>query len=262
MSNYQDFKGNDKDITEEKKICCSLESLNDLNSIKKFDIIIIDEVETVLNQLDSATMKGSTVKNYELLKYFINTSEKVFVADAFIMNRTIDFTNNFNGDKTIIINDKPIIKRQAVEIHEELIFDVLIDSIKKDGKNYCCFGSEKRMRRYYDDIIKLDLLKKDEILYYCSTADDFKTKETLNNINEEWSKYKLIMTTPTITVGCSFIIPDYFHNTFIISYPSCNARDIFQTHMRARTLINNKIYYSIPEPKKYNFIRSQAKILL
>jgi hypothetical protein len=32
--------------------------------------------------------------------------------------------------------------------------------------------------------------------------------------------------------------------------------------MRARNLINNTVYYCIPEPKKYNFIRSQARILL
>ena len=32
--------------------------------------------------------------------------------------------------------------------------------------------------------------------------------------------------------------------------------------MRARNIINNKIYFSIPEPKKYNFIKSQANILL
>ena len=68
------------------------------------------------------------------------------------------------------------------------------------------------------------------------------------------------MTTPTITVGCSFSVAEYFDNTFIISYPSCVVRDIFQMHMRARTIKNNKIIFSIPETKTYNFIRSSANI--
>ena len=68
------------------------------------------------------------------------------------------------------------------------------------------------------------------------------------------------MTTPTITVGCSFSVPDYFDNTFIISYPSCVVRDLFQMHMRARTIKNNKIYFSLPDPKTYNFIKCYANI--
>jgi hypothetical protein len=79
-------------------------------------------------------------------------------------------------------------------------------------------------------------------------------------MNQEWAKYKLVLTTPTITEGCSFFVPDYFDNTFMISHPPCAVRDLFQTHMRARTIKNNKMYFSIPEPNTCNFIRSQANI--
>ena len=260
LVNYLDFKENKQEITKHKKICCSLESLQDLEIIEKFDIIILDEVETVLNIFSSPTMKGNTTYNYNLLKSYIEKSERVFAADAFITNRTIDFINNFKGDKTIIINEKPNIEREAVEVHENKILNVLCDSIKRGEKNYVCFGSAKKLNLFYDSIIKNKLLEKEDILYYTSTADDNKTKETLNNINNEWVNFKLIMTTPTITVGCSFSVLDFFHNTFIVSYPSCVVRDIFQMHMRARTIKNNKIYFSIPETKTYNFIRSSANI--
>jgi hypothetical protein len=260
--NYQDFKGQPtKEITKYKKIVCSLESLQDIKEIEKFDIIILDESETILNQLDSSTMKGVTILNYNLLCFYINNSEKVFVADAFIMNRTINFINNFTGEKALIINDKHNTSRTATEVHEDLIFDVLIKSINKGENNFCCFGSQSKLRKFMHKIIEMNILKRDEIIHYTSTSDDNKTKKTLNNINGEWVKYRLVLTTPTITVGCSFT-QLFFHNTFIISYPSCSVRDLFQTHMRARNLINNTVYYCIPEPKKYNFIRSQTRILL
>lgn len=260
LVNYLDFKENKQEITKHKKICCSLESLRDIEFIDKFDIIILDEVETVLNIFSSPTMKGNITYNYNLLKSYIDKSERVFAADAFITNRTIDFINNFKGDKTIIINEKPNIERGAIEIHENKILNVLCDSIKRGEKNYVCFGSAKKLNLFYDSIIKNKLLEKEDIIYYKSSADDNETKKTLNNINNEWVKYKLVMTTPTITVGCSFSVPDYFDNTFIVSYPSCVVRDIFQMHMRARTIKNNKIYFSIPETKTYNFIRSSANI--
>ena len=44
-----------------------------INHLKneKFDIIILDESETILNQLDSSTMKGVTILNYNLLCFYI-----------------------------------------------------------------------------------------------------------------------------------------------------------------------------------------------
>lgn len=260
LVNYMDLKKDKQNFKNNNKMCCSLESLNEIEYIDKFDIIILDEVETVLNILSSQTMGNKTLYNYNLLKSYIDKSERVFAADAFITNRTIDFINNFKGDKTIIINEKPNIERGAFEVHENKILNMLCDSIKRGEKNYVCFGSAKKLNLFYDSIIKNKLLEKEDIIYYKSTAGDKETKETLNNINNEWVKYKLILTTPTITVGCSFSVPDYFDNTFIVSYPSCVVRDTFQTHMRARTIKNNKIYFSIPETKTYNFIRSSANI--
>lgn len=260
--NYQTLKGKQTaEIIKNKKIVCSLESLQDIKEIEKFDIIILDESETILNQLDSPTMNGLTIPNFNLLCLYINNSEKVFVADAFIMNRTINFTNNFTGEKALIINDKHNTSRTATEVHEDLILDVLIKSIKKGENNFCCFGSQSKLRKFMYKILEMGILKRDEIIYYTSSSDDNKKKKSLSNINGEWVKYRLVLTTPTITVGCSFT-EVYFHNTFIIGYPSCNVRDLLQTHMRARYLINNIVYFSIPEPKKYNFIKSQARILL
>jgi hypothetical protein len=214
-----------------------------------------------LNQLDSPTMNGLTIPNFNLLCLYINNAEKVFVADAFIMNRTLMFTNNFTGDKALIINDKHNTNRTATEVHEDLILDVLIKSINKGENNFCCFGSQTKLRKFIDKILEMGILKRNEIIYYTSSSDDIIKKESLKNINGEWVKYRLVLTTPSITVGCSFT-EVYFHNTFIIGYPSCSVRDLFQTHMRARYLINNIVYFSIPEPKKYNFIKSQSNILL
>jgi hypothetical protein len=65
----------------------------------------------------------------------------------------------------------------------------------------------------------------------------------------------MVATSPSISVGVSFS-KEYFNNTFIIGYPSCTIRDIFQSHQRARVLKDNIIYYSLPSLKTYNFIRA------
>jgi hypothetical protein len=44
------------------------------------------------------------------------------------------------------------------------------------------------MRKYINNILELEILERDEILYYSSSSDDNKTTKTLNNINEERMK--------------------------------------------------------------------------
>ena len=91
LVNYLDFKENKQEITKHKKICCSLESLHEIEYIDKFDIIILDEVETVLNILSSETMQQKTLYNYNLLKSFI-----VYLGLICNGNSDIDFV--FSGN--------------------------------------------------------------------------------------------------------------------------------------------------------------------
>ena len=69
-------------------------------------------------------------------------------------------------NKELIINEKPIINREATEINEDEIFNVLVDSIKKGENNYCCFGSMRKQQIFFHQLIDQEILKKEEILYY------------------------------------------------------------------------------------------------
>ena len=256
FKNYLEVE-NKKDLKKYDKLVISLESIHYIEEVEKFDIILLDESETILKQLDSETIKGKLYNNYKTLKRFIKNSEKVFIADAFITNRSINFINNFKGDKTIIINDKPNIKRTAYKLSEDKLIKKLIESIKKKEKNYICFGSNSKQKKIINYLIENDILKKEENLSYSSCGDD-SNNELLKNINVEWKKYKIVSTSPTITVGCSFT-ELYFNNCFIFGFPSCTVRDIMQTHMRARNLINNNLYYCTPKEKDINFIMYPSK---
>ena len=70
------------------------------------------------------------------------------------------------------------------------------------------------------------------------------------------------MTTPTITVGNSYSIPDDFDNVFIRSSPTCIIPDIFQCHRRVRYTKSNILYFSLPtkEIKTYNKRFSNHKL--
>ena len=90
---------------------------------------------------------------------------------------------------------------------------------------------------------------------------DLYNKKFLKNVNEHWSKYRAIFTTATITIGVSFDKP-HFNKTFIIGYPSCMARDLFQSHQRVRTLSNNEIIFTLPKKSSYNYVYGMSHYYL
>jgi hypothetical protein len=107
------------------------------------------------------------------------------------------FFNQYEDNKTLIINEIPIIEREAVELHEEQILNKMMEKLKEDKKIYCVYGSERKLRQHIKYIIDEGILKREEILYYCSTSDD-KNKELLKNVNKSWVNYKMAELAPGV----------------------------------------------------------------
>ena len=251
LKNYLDCK--DKEIHEDR-IIISLESLHKLKNLD-YDYVIIDECETIFKNLDGETMKGKTLNNFNILKDILNKCKnKIICADAYLNNRTIDFFNkNYKEEtKTIIINDIPTNSRKAFLLHEEQYYYYMKKALENNENIYSVFGSEKKMRKTINKLLEDKILEEHEILYYCSSCDD-KNKNLLLDVNNNWKKYKAVFTTATITIGVSFK-ELHFNKTFIIGYPSCTARDLFQSHQRVRNLRDNIIYFALPKKSSYNYI--------
>jgi hypothetical protein len=73
------------------KLIISIESLLCIPANKIYDMIIIDECESVLKQFSSPTTQGNHILQFQRLMYLIANADKVIFADAFITNRTLDF---------------------------------------------------------------------------------------------------------------------------------------------------------------------------
>lgn len=116
--NYQDIKNGDYDVDN---LCIQVESLH---KIKKcvYDVVIIDEVETVLNQYSSSTMTSGS-ECWDVLLECIKNSPWCMLADAFILNRSLDFVRGIKstGDKvTMIHNERPYLEgRICIQISQD-----------------------------------------------------------------------------------------------------------------------------------------------
>jgi hypothetical protein len=230
-----------------------------LNFENVYDVIIIDEVESILNQFSSYTCK---LKNecYKNLFNFITNSNKIIYADAFVGERTFKFINFFDGSKLLIKNEVfENNKKALIYNNEEELILKLEEDLKNKLKVYVHFTSCKLGQNIINNIIEKGILKPEEIIYYSSNetikdGEILTNNKKLNNINEEWRKYKLICSTSSLTVGNSYENSD-INNIYIFGgithFSGCCVRDSFQNHMRVRHNQGDLYVFLPPGQKTY-----------
>jgi len=110
VSHLDKQKDQDINLSTCKKIVCSIQSINKIEK-NYFDLVIIDEFESVLNSyLSYTTFKNVITKEdnynevaYKILLTKIKTAQKTLCLDADIDENKIKlFTNHFGNDKMVV----------------------------------------------------------------------------------------------------------------------------------------------------------------
>lgn len=231
--NYKDSKGD--------KVVVQMESLHKYDQYE-FDIVIMDECESILKQLGSLTThRHNFYYNCNTFETLIKNANNIIMADAFVTNRSRDFVDEFKKPVKYVDNIFNPYKRKAIQYDDFLVFaNQLIESLKKGKKIVAFFSSKARADKFLLTPKFRDL--KVKYLYYNSESDK-QTVETIKNVNEEWSKVDLLIYTAKITVGVNYNL-SHFDEMFI--YHTCDGstvRDVFQASLRVREIKSNTLHY-------------------
>ena len=235
------------------------------------DIIVIDEIETILSTLCNSDSEFISIQQKQdiikTLKILISCAKKVICLDAFTTKRAVDFILSLDNEKELnnhIIYDTKLDKKKPVRniIHVKGDFDNILKNIIKnilDGERVVLFYPFKK---YYNTIdynylsmdlliqsIKLMLLKHDykgdvdnDIIHY--NADSRQSvKNTIKDVNLYWESKKLVVFNQIITAGVSYSNHNaIFNKTYMVIAPFNSPRDIAQVSYRFRMLLTNNIY--------------------
>jgi hypothetical protein len=243
---YKDI--NKKNRKSYNNMVCQLESLYTIKDF--YDLVIVDESESILKQFSSSTMAERTKESDEIrfnLVYpkfntIIKNAKNVIWADAFIQDRTLMTARRFTDDEILFIeNTYQPYERKAVKIGEnkkQFIENTLrLIKAKPNEKNVIISSSK-------DVAIKLENLLPKAIAFHSDADDELKTK--MKDVNELWKDYDNIIYTSSITVGVNYDRIDIpFNNLFIFFNVCCGCiRDYFQASLRARNITSNTLYYA------------------
>ncbi len=243
FTNYLDDKA---DFYTKNRIIVQLESLHHLErnfTIRPFDLIVLDEIESILYHFDSDTIVEKSENTFNLLHLLCKTpNTKIIGMNADLNLRTIEYIKDIDPDFKLVINFNK--KKTDIKVQMTDNKDYFINEIKTalTNKKTCCVISLSTKLLY--QIEKLLIEWKIKYLMHTRDTDD-KFKKELANVNKLWSRYQIILYSPAISVGVDFT-KVYFDNVYSIIVPKTASPRIFKQMLgRIRNLKHNNIlsYY-------------------
>lgn len=264
--------GNDKGkLSMAKHLIICNQSLHYLNDDIKYDIVIIDEIETVfLSWLDEETHGKNLKANFKMFCNILRRASKVILLDAFITTKTLNLLTDLGISKQSIklytSKQQPKQRKLVFNPTEDQIVNKIVDSLVLGEKSYIFYPFKKPSKKHmgiieFDTYIKEKVKEKrlstaktaeeklaihetslKSLLYYAES----KEKNNLGDINILWDDVDYILTTSSITVGVNYEHKDVYHNVFLLVSGATNVpRDIIQSSMRIRHPINTDINYHL-----------------
>lgn len=230
------FKLYDENIGA-KKIICQVDSLYKLPS-SNFDLVIIDESESVFNHLNASTLdyKETVFLNIYNMCY----KSKVILLDGDLSDRSKLFIKSLENEYSIIENINKKNSKKYIFHKNEFLFNKKIDEKLKEGKNLCIVSMSEKISKYYYETYK----DKYKTINYTSKCDD-NQKRMLCDVKKIWPNYQIVCYTPCIESGVNFDIP-HFDNTFcVLSSGSTSQRGLNQMLNRVRKLRDNTIHINL-----------------
>lgn len=220
--NYLD----DIDWYKKGKIIVQLESLHKLLKnimVQSYELIILDECESILYQFASSTMDRNSRETFDLLHALCRApGTEVLALDADWGERSNAFIKSLGSYEVIQNVYQDTIRTIKFTSDYE---DVFLKNFLKQVDSGLKIGVIGLSTRKLQAIAKI--LQEKGISFVIHTRDTSdQLKKELKTVNEYWCQFQVVLFSPTISVGVDFSV-EYFDKLFAYVVPKCASPRIF-----------------------------------
>jgi hypothetical protein len=254
--NIECYLENDKciEIHDKPRIIISPESMFKIYSNDKFlkyDLVIIDESESVISQFHSTTIKSDKITNfYEIYDKILNPADKIICMDSDLDTKTITMIKDYshtvlhntyhdreNKKKFMIIDNT--LKKGRCKNNEVYFMKKIYEKIY-DDKKICIVTMSAGKGQILRDTLKLKYPKL-RIMYHYSGGDDINKNGLKDGVNEFWINYDIVIYSPQIGAGIDFNV-NHFDSLFLFISSSDSQRGCLQMINRIRKHTDMNIF--------------------
>lgn len=228
---------------------------DDSNIFDPFDLLIIDESESLLNNSICKTTNGEyLIQNKEIFEMLVKSSKKIYISDAKMTDKTLSAINRIVPEKSkrVIINEyKNNDKHILLHNNYENWIDQLKTYIRTGKKIAITTSSFTEGEKIVETLFKTNDKLVDKWKFYHQDCDD-KMMEDFHDINNVWNKLDYVIYTPKVTVGADFNV-EHFDYIFSFAHPlSCPVETTFQMIGRIRKPKTPYVHLYVKEIKQTN----------
>lgn len=255
FSDFEMYKDISGDINSNKLII-QVDSLFKLITknglIKKYDLVILDEVELLLNRLCEVS-KDEKQAIFKYFQYSLQRHCAVISMDGFMTTKSVNLLESIRGEKMTIIKNTFQKEKQDMVINYDYKKSVenMINDLN-EGKKIYVVCNEKRFAESVEKCI-IDKTKCNATMIHGQT-DEYKRAEAFLNLNEHVKKYDVLISTSVLLAGNSIDI-NHFNKVYVFCTPNTNdPGQIHQMIKRVRHLKDNIINVCLTKMPKYEYI--------
>ena len=191
VEHYQNFTGLIKNVN---KLIVTIDSLHRVRG--RYDIIIFDEFSYTMSQL--VNFSKNKEKNIDALIERITHTDKIIVADAYLMDPSIRIFEELRPKEEIIFyeNNYPVHQNKTVHVYDSsnIWYDEIFRDISEGKKLVICCGSKENIA------LTLEKILSPLCTLACYTSDD----AIENDPTTEWDQYQVVIYTSVLEAGNSF----------------------------------------------------------
>lgn len=255
ISKYPEFTSYQNGINSKKQTVC-FNSLCKID-IKKYDLIIIDEIRSILKQTEMKDMIHST---HILFNIFENMKIPLIMLDANLTNTDIEFIHKYRSDeKRIVIHDKVQDTSKCVFIvNESSEMDLLMRIDRRIKQN------QKVVIIYNRSIQTINSLLNQYTTDYRVLHINKNTRTSVDMNSDSWyDNYDIIAYSPTISEGVSITDKRFekVHAFGLFTSTSCPAESVSQMIARFRAIETFTIHVDTKRRKPIPIFYTKSDVL-
>ena len=256
LESYMDHSGS---LSHLPYLIVQVESLHRIGDwFQPYDLVILDESESILHQLHSVMTNGDNlINNHQVLELVMRTAKRVILADAFMTDRTFHFVRELRDPSTTILIENTyqpysreaiLLQQESQEVNLEGFCDRIMTALRLKRRIIVVWTS-----KHIGEEFEAKYLKDKEHSYLFYHSDSSKEDVLgLQDVAAKWRDVQCLMMTTSITVGISYdpgLDELEFDEAFLYgSSTTALPRDIAQSLLRVRVLKANRLTYITNTP--------------
>jgi hypothetical protein len=233
---YSAIKEPEIALERHPRLIVQVESMHRIRVEEPVDLLILDEVESILSQFHSG-LGRQFEKAYAVFEMLLRSARHVIVMDANLSDRSYNYIRRVRGGAVTFHWNQH--RRAVTDTYRftALYRDWLaaLFAALRDGQRLVIPVNSLKSANTLDRMIREEFPERRVALYSSETCPE-KKKNDFENVKEAWGGLDVLIYTPTCSAGVSFEDPHYDAVYAFFNDMSCDVEACRQMMARVRRL--------------------------